>query len=729
MGCELHFSVEAADRVVVNRYDGVECRAECALELLCTMVRQRPELWIGKKGGLFYGDEPPKREWVTGHDLVFCSTKYAGVPSDYLPIPCPMILRWPQVGIPNAEQMMDEMLVDDSPFESEKIFWIGADTHASRRKLCEIGRMHPDLFDVEMMEWDRKALGGQRSKTRQVSIPDHRKFKYLVDCPGYGYSARVKWLLATGRPVFMVERPVVEHWHDEMQPWVHFVPVAADLSDLLANHARLEADPTLYESIGKNARQFAWEKLTVTAQLLHSTVSMEKIAMQRPGHVVSSKQSCSEYPKKISCNTPANELGAPVLPQLIGALEKFVARNEEFLWLVDESVFRDGIGDVFESSFADCGADFLATVLRTYFEEPGWYWWASLKSETPENPLRYGVAALLPVVRFSRAAAVVVLEGIEEGWSGHPEALIPTLVNRSGLTLEDIGGTGNFTPPERMGSWYDKRTWNWQGPVEYVPGRLHFPVPMRERALAPGRMNLERVDMEPAPRMLYVSPVGRDSEEWLPAALDAFRGAGADVWLIQYDEADLAIPAATRLVRDKGCKWQLALRHLHPDAIAEYDYIFFWDDDLDARDFDPMRFVRIMGMNRLDMAQPAIRSAHVLSHDITRYQPCPPPWRDPDGVTFHPVVGRFTNFVEIMAPVFTRIAWREFFGYLDPENRSGWGYDFIPLGRKGIVDALPVTHTRAVRSINSESEAEIRRFLDEQGLFFHQPVQHGWLFE
>ena len=82
-----------------------------------------------------------------------------------------------------------------------------------------------------------------------------------------------------------------------------------------------------------------------------------------------------------------------------------------------------------------------------------------------------------------------------------------------------------------------------------------------------------------------------------------------------------------------------------------------------------------------------------------------------------------------MVPVFTRAAWREFYGYLDPDNRSGWGYDYIPVGRKGIVDELPVIHTRAVQSISSESESDIRGFLEDHGLFRYQPVEEGWLFE
>ena len=36
------------------------------------------------------------------------------------------------------------------------------------------------------------------------------------------------------------------------------------------------------------------------------------------------------------------------------------------------------------------------------------------------------------------------------------------------------------------------------------------------------------------------------------------------------------------------CRW-FAKRFLHPDIVAEYDYIFLWDEDLDVEHFDPKR--------------------------------------------------------------------------------------------------------------------------------------------
>ena len=163
----------------------------------------------------------------------------------------------------------------------------------------------------------------------------------------------------------------------------------------------------------------------------------------------------------------------------------FLASGTDDLWLVDDRVLWDGMEEQFHHCFDNCDADLLATEVRTYAEDPRWTWWSSLRAPGGVVPLSQCVAIFLPLVRLSQSAAQVILQGIEDGWMGHPEAVIPTLVKRAGLTIEDIGGTGSFTPANRIGHWYDKRTWQWQEPVEHVPGKLHFPLRSRNHAKAP----------------------------------------------------------------------------------------------------------------------------------------------------------------------------------------------------------------------------------------------------
>ena len=176
------------------------------------------------------------------------------------------------------------------------------------------------------------------------------------------------------------------------------------------------------------------------------------------------------------------------LSEIRELLWEFLQTEEKFLWLLDPRILWEDQEVRFYAASETNSADFLATQVRKYAEDPGWPWWAHVYALNSSDLMSWGVAALLPLARFSRRAAEAVVAGIREGWSGHPEAVIPTLVNRAGLVIEDIGGTGSFTPPERLGLWYDERTWHWKGPVEHVPGKLHFPMLSRYDAKAPDEL-------------------------------------------------------------------------------------------------------------------------------------------------------------------------------------------------------------------------------------------------
>jgi hypothetical protein len=52
---------------------------------------------------------------------------------------------------------------------------------------------------------------------------------------------------------------------------------------------------------------------------------------------------------------------------------------------------------------------------------------------------------------------------------------------------------------------------------------------------------------------------------------------------------------------------------------------------------------------------------------------------------------------------------------LSEENISGYGYDYIELGRKGIIDLMPVIHTRAVSSIQQNAMKDREAFFEKSG--------------
>lgn len=72
-----------------------------------------------------------------------------------------------------------------------------------------------------------------KNNNQIVSLEDHTKYKYLIDASGQGYSARIKYLLFSRRPLFIIDREYWDWIGIDLIPWVHFIPVKADLSDLL----------------------------------------------------------------------------------------------------------------------------------------------------------------------------------------------------------------------------------------------------------------------------------------------------------------------------------------------------------------------------------------------------------------------------------------------------------------------------------------------------------------
>jgi hypothetical protein len=260
-------------------------------------------------------------------------------------------------------------------------------------------------------------------------------------------------------------------------------------------------------------------------------------------------------------------------------LERFLSGKESHLWHRNVRVFLDGDWDAFEGHFESSQADLIATSVRTRQEDPGWYWWSTLKSPLTSAAHVDGVAALTPLLRFSRRAAEAILAGIESGWSGHPEALIPSIVQAAGLKIEDFGGRGEFVAEDRKDAWYNEKTWHWKGPVQFVPGMLHFPVSTASKPLAPGRLAQDDRPLQ-SPRILFASPVGGEARCLLDGTLDVFLGAGADCLVMQYDNSVLGLPIGVRRIFDRGHKWQLAIRHLPPSLVDDYDYLFLWDDDL-----------------------------------------------------------------------------------------------------------------------------------------------------
>jgi hypothetical protein len=166
-----------------------------------------------------------------------------------------------------------------------------------------------------------------------------------------------------------------------------------------------------------------------------------------------------------------------------------------------------------------------------------------------------------------------------------------------------------------------------------------------------------------------------------------------------------------------GPKWPALFDLLaeHRALVDGYEAVWFPDDDL-AADTDTLnRLFAFFHAHRLHLAQPALTRNSFHTWSTLLQEP---------GCHL-----RFTRFVEVMAPLFSRPALQAC-GPSFAESRSGWGLDWVwpglceRAGLRGIavIDATPVRHTRPVggelyrNHADLDPRADARRLLARYGL-------------
>jgi hypothetical protein len=142
----------------------------------------------------------------------------------------------------------------------KKIGWVGSIGNVGvRHNLFQLGQQHQNIMDIKDVHWTNYDTNLERwTGANYVTYEQYAKrWEYLIDVEGVGYSTRGKLLMHAGRVLFWADRPYKEWYVEQMQPWVHYVPVRRDLGDLVENFERVESDLALKQSIQENGLQFA----------------------------------------------------------------------------------------------------------------------------------------------------------------------------------------------------------------------------------------------------------------------------------------------------------------------------------------------------------------------------------------------------------------------------------------------------------------------------------------
>ena len=214
---------------------------------------------------------------------------------------------------------------------------------------------------------------------------------------------------------------------------------------------------------------------------------------------------------------------------------------------------------------------------------------------------------------------------------------------------------------------------------------------------------------------LYVSPVGNKGKKYLKKIIKKFGYQDFDYLIFVYDDTKFneKIFQNCKFICEKGKRWYFMKKYATPEYCKEYDYIFVWPDDIDIDNFSYKNFIDIMERNNLEMAQPALSHKSHYSHSITLKQ--------------DKKLGRLTDFVEIMVPVFSREAWSKFYEMMEDYNYCGWGYDdfaksFCRYKNMGIVDCETVTHVSSINYAPELFDVKKRLFREHKN---YEPSKHN----
>ena len=177
------------------------------------------------------------------------------------------------------DSMYDPVVMNDIPFFSKKpiIVWRGMPTgfgfgnnipyrSVSREELLERyaspSHPHSNYLDIGISapEHHEIPLFFQEEKSYvkpYLSIQQQLQYRYILSVEGNDVATNLKWIMCSNS-IVIAPLPQIESWflESQLQPYVHFLPVKDDFSDLLEVFFWAESHPRECEKILTHAKQY-----------------------------------------------------------------------------------------------------------------------------------------------------------------------------------------------------------------------------------------------------------------------------------------------------------------------------------------------------------------------------------------------------------------------------------------------------------------------------------------
>lgn len=191
----------------------------------------------------------------------------------------------------------------------------------------------------------------------------------------------------------------------------------------------------------------------------------------------------------------------------VAILPSVIATDAPFVWVMEYDVDFAGHWGAFFEAFADNRADYLGSMIASYYQSKTWSHWRKHSAPNHIHPFRR-FRAFNPLIRLSRRFAISYMDTLEEpGWHGHYEFTLPTIAVNNGFAVEEIGGHWPFCPSSRRGKYYTAPdTQDLKGKASFV-WRPIFPA-----------LYVDQPDIFPQAGLLY-HPCKIEVQDWTKVRL------------------------------------------------------------------------------------------------------------------------------------------------------------------------------------------------------------------
>lgn len=244
------------DEFTFYDFGGYESRNESTIKLIIDAIKENESIFIGKKINIT----------INTSDQTYDGCINFSHPSNkYLTIPDFTFDGWREIGIESFEDMVNMIKVEsEKKYEINKVFWSGSvgSNIPVRMKYKNLSALYSDILicnEIDFIRDNPKKLIGINFTT----LPEHCKYKYLLDLEGVGWSARLKFLCFTNRVLILNDRPYKEYWMDGLIDGENCIIVNRDLSNLVERITEIEKNPDMYKKLRDNLKDFAKKTLTL----------------------------------------------------------------------------------------------------------------------------------------------------------------------------------------------------------------------------------------------------------------------------------------------------------------------------------------------------------------------------------------------------------------------------------------------------------------------------------